>query len=122
MSHIVTINTEIRDPTALMSACRRQELAPPQFGTHRLFQTNVEGWAVNLPDWRFPVVCQTDVGRVQFDNFQGRWGDVAYLDRLLQNYAVEKAVSEARRQGYGVTEQPLSDGSIRLSIAVGGLG
>ena len=35
-------------------------------------------------------------------------------------YAVEKARIEARRQGHSVTEQPLADGSIKLTIQVGG--
>jgi hypothetical protein len=42
------------------------------------------------------------------------------LDAFLQAYAVEKAKLEARRQGHVVTEQQLSDGSIKLSIQVGG--
>ena len=34
--------------------------------------------------------------------------------------AVEKASLEARRQGYCVTEQALADGSIKLTVEVGG--
>ena len=40
--------------------------------------------------------------------------------RFLQGYAVEAAKQEARRQGYGVIEQPLADGSIRLTVQIGG--
>ena len=42
------------------------------------------------------------------------------LDRFLQMYAVEKAKLEARRQGHSVTEQSLADGSVKLTINVGG--
>ena len=42
------------------------------------------------------------------------------LDRFLQAYAVERAKSEARRQGHSVTEQPLADGSIKLTIQLAG--
>jgi hypothetical protein len=38
----------------------------------------------------------------------------------MQAYAVEKARIEARRRGHSVVEQPLPDGSIRLTIRVGG--
>ena len=38
----------------------------------------------------------------------------------MQAYACEKAKIEARRRGHSVVEQPLADGSIRLSIRVGG--
>ena len=120
MSHIVTIHTEIRDVSALIAACRRRQLAPPREGSHRLFTSTVSGWAVELPDWRYPVVCQTETGQLQFDNFQGRWGDQQHLDRFLQAYAVEKAVLEARRQGHTVLEQPLPDGSIKLTVQIAG--
>jgi hypothetical protein len=48
------------------------------------------------------------------------WGEQQHLDRFLQAYAVEKARSEARRQGHTVTEQSLADGSIKLIVQVGG--
>lgn len=34
--------------------------------------------------------------------------------------AFEKAKLEARKQGHTVREQPLSDGSIKLTVQVGG--
>lgn len=120
MSHIVTIQTEVRDPAAIAAACRRLDLTAPIHETVRLYSSQATGWAVWLPDWRYPVVCQTETGQLQFDNFNGRWGEPAMLDRFRQSYAVEKAKLEARRQGHSVTEQQLADGSIRLSIQLGG--
>jgi hypothetical protein len=38
----------------------------------------------------------------------------------LQAYAVEKTKIEARRKGHAVTEQQLADGSIKLTVQVGG--
>jgi hypothetical protein len=120
MSHIVHIQTEVRDPIAISSACDRLALPQPIQDEHQLFTKKVTGWGVQLQRWRFPVVCQTETGQVQYDNYEGRWGDPAQLDRFLQGYAVEAAKQEARRQGYGVIEQPLADGSIRLTVQVGG--
>ena len=57
---------------------------------------------------------------MKFDNYLGKWGEQRELDRLLQMYAVEKAKIEARRRGHAVTEQPLSDGSVKLTIQVTG--
>ena len=74
---------------------------------------------MSLPDWRYPVVCNTESGHIQFDNFEGRWGEQRELDRLMQSYAAEKAKLEARRQGHTVTEQALADGSIKLTVHVG---
>ncbi len=65
-------------------------------------------------------VIDTAQGTVRFDNFGGRWGAQAKFEQFIQAYAVEKAKLEARRQGHAVTEQTLADGSIKLSIAVGG--
>ena len=121
MSHIVSIKTEIRDPTALAAACRRLGLPEPVRGMARLFTSKVEGLIVHLPDWRYPVVIDTDAHQVQYDNYGGQWGKQSELDRLLQAYTVEKTKIESRRAGYTITEQPLSDGSIKLTIQTGGV-
>jgi hypothetical protein len=120
MSHIVTIQTQVRDPAAIAAACERLKLPQPVQGTFRIFTTEATGLGVELPGWRFPVVCQTETGELKYDNFQGRWGDPSQVDILVQNYAVEKAKLEARRRGHTVTEQSLADGSIKLTVQVGG--
>jgi len=119
MSHIVTIQCEVRDPVAVRAACRRLALAEPQVETVQLFSGRRTGLAVRLAGWRYPVVCETQSGRVHFDNFGGHWGDKRELDRFLQAYAVEKAKLLARRQGYHTSEEQLADGSIRLQIRLG---
>ena len=120
MSHVVTIKTQVRDPIAIHSACERLKLPAPVYGLAHLFTTEDTGWQVVLPDWRYPVVCETEHGSVKFDNYKGRWGDQAHLDSFLQAYAVEKTKLEARKQGHCVSEQQLTDGSIRVQIAVSG--
>jgi len=67
------------------------------------------------------VICNTATGELRYDNFNGRWGDQVHLDRFLQAYACERAKIEARKQGHTCTEQPLADGSIKLTINVGGV-
>ena len=73
-----------------------------------------------MPKWRYPVVYDTDSGEAAFDNYAGNWGASFELDRFLQGYAVEKARIEARKRGHDVLEQPLEDGSIKLTVTVGG--
>ena len=107
MSHIVQIQTQIRDAAAVRAACQRLGLAQPVQGTTRLFSGEVQGLAVQLPDWQYPVVADLATGQIHFDNFGGRWGDQKHLDRFLQAYAAEKVKIEARRKGHMVTEQPL---------------
>ncbi len=120
MSHIVSIQTEVRDPVAVGAACRRLGLPEPVHGTAKLFEGEATGLLVKLPGWLYPAVVQVGTGRVEFDNFNGAWGPREQLDRLLQAYAVEKAKIEARRRGHSVVEQPLADGSVKLTITVGG--
>lgn len=120
MSHIVTVQVEVRDLEAVRSACRRLELPEPVHGKVELYEKEVEGWQVRLPDWSYPIVCNLDSGEVRYDNFEGSWGDQKYLDRFVQTYSIEKATLEARKKGYSVYEQPLEDGSVKLNINIGG--
>ncbi len=120
MSHIVEIKTEIRDESAVKSACRRLHLPRPTRGTFELYSSTETGLGIELPKWKYSVVANTETGQIRFDNYQGRWGDQEYLDQFLQMYAVEKSKIEARRKGHSVLEQKLDDGSIKLTINVGG--
>ena len=120
MSHIVQIQTEVRDAAAIQSACRRLGLAALEEGTFKLFTGEATGLAVRLPDWQYPVVCELPTGELKYDNFGSRWGEQKHLDAFLQAYAVEACRIEARRKGHTLTEQSLSDGSIKLTVQVQG--
>ena len=120
MSHIVEIQTEIRDPVAVRAACQRLGLPPAVDETVTLYSGQARGLAVRLPGWRYPVVCNPVTGDLRYDNFNGRWGQQHELDRFLQRYAVEKTRIEAHRKGHRITEQVLADGSIKLSIQIHG--
>ena len=116
MSHLVTIKTEVRDAAAIRAACTRMKLPAPMEGEVKFFDgAKATGWKVQLPDWRYPIVCQAS-GQVKYDNFNGCWGKQVHLDRFIQGYACEKAKQEARRKGFPVTEASMPDGSIRLTI------
>jgi len=120
MSHLVTIKTEIREVGAVRAACSRLKLAEPVQGKHEVFGAECEGLAVRLPDWIYPVVCDTATGQVHYDNFGGRWGDEAHLNRFKQAYAVERTKAEARKQGRLVTETAMPSGKIKLTISLEG--
>jgi hypothetical protein len=120
MSHIVQIQTQVRDPVAIQAACKRLGLSEPVHQTVQLFAAFETGLTVQLPGWSYPVVCDAATGQIKFDNFGGAWGDPAKLDQFLQAYATEKAKLEARKQGHSVLEQSLADGSIKLTIQVSG--
>jgi len=120
VSHIVEIKTEIRDEAAVKAACTRLQLATPEHKTVRLFSATATGLCVQLPGWHYPVVCNLQTGQVSYDNYNGHWGEQKHLNSFLQGYAVEKAKLEARRKGHSVSETQLQDGSIRVTVKVGG--
>jgi hypothetical protein len=120
LSHIVEIKTEIRDEQAVRAACTRLQLAAPEQKTVRLFSATATGLCVQLPGWSYPVVANLQTGTLQYDNYNGHWGEQKHLHSFLQAYAVEKAKIEARKKGHSVSETRLDDGSIRVTVRVGG--
>ena len=120
MSHVVEIKTEVRDEAAVQAACTRLQLPTPEHKTVRLFSATATGLCVQLPGWQYPVVANLQTGQVQYDNYNGHWGEQKHLNSFLQAYAVEKAKVEARKKGHSVTETALQDGSIRVTVKIGG--
>ena len=120
MSHIVEIRSEVRDEAAVKAACTRLQLSPPEQKAVRLFSATATGLCVQLPQWQYPVVCNLTTGQVQYDNYNGAWGRQEELHKFLQAYAVEKAKIEARKKGHTCSETKLEDGSIRVTVRVGG--
>jgi hypothetical protein len=120
LSHVVEIKTEVRDEHAVRAACVRLQLAPPEHKTVRLFSATATGLCLQLPGWQYPVVCNLQSGSVQYDNYNGAWGEQTHLNQFLQGYAVEKAKIEARKKGHTCSESRLEDGSIRVTVHVGG--
>ena len=120
MSHVVEIKTEVRDEQAVKAACTRLQIPAPETKTARLFSATATGLCVQLPRWHYPLVCNLQTGQLQYDNYNGHWGEQKELNRFLQAYAVEKARIEARKKGHRVTEATLEDGSIRVTVHVGG--
>jgi len=120
LSHIVEIKTELRDEAAVKAACVRLQIPIPEHKTVRLFNATATGLCVQLPGWSYPVVANLQTGQVQYDNYGGHWGEQKHLNAFLQAYAVEKTRIEARKKGHLVTETSLQDGSIKVTIRVGG--
>ena len=64
MSHIVQIQSQVRDPVAIQAACQRLKLPEPTQRTVKLFSDTVTGLAVQLPGWTFPVLCDVASGEL----------------------------------------------------------
>jgi hypothetical protein len=120
LSHVVEIKTEIRDEAAVKAACVRLQIPTPEHKTVRLFNATATGLCVQLPGWSYPVVANLATGQLQYDDYNGHWGEQKHLNSFLQGYAVEKAKIEAHKKGHRVSETRLQDGSIRVTVRVGG--
>lgn len=120
MSHIVEIQTEVRDEAAVQATCKRLHLPRATRGTFQLYSEEASGLGIELPHWRHPVVADTDTGQLSYDNYEGRWGSQEHLDQFLQAYAVERTKIEARKKGHSVVEQRLDGGAIKITVNVGG--
>jgi len=120
MSHIVEIKTQVTSEAAVQAACRRLRLTDPVHETVQLYSATASGVAVRLPGWRYPLVCDLATGSVRFDNFEGAWGEQRHLDAFFKAYAIEMVRIEARLRGHAVTETALQDGSVKLTLRVGG--
>lgn len=98
-SHTVSVKVEYRDPEALGRAVIAMGGQVLGRGTHKLFERPESGYGYQLPGWNFPVVL-TATGTLAYDDYRGRWGNVADLERLEAQYAVEAAASAATAQGW----------------------
>jgi hypothetical protein len=120
ISHVVTIQTQIKDIEAVRSACKRLALAPPEIGTAKLYSAQSTGIIVKLKGWVYPIVIDPQAGSIAFDNYEGDWGHPKRLEEFRQAYAIAKATIEARKKGHTVVESRLANGSVKLTITTSG--
>jgi hypothetical protein len=123
MSHFTTIKTQIKDIGALRSACQELGLTLLQSAEARgYYESKTKGdYVIRLkgpydvalnkrPDGSFGLTADLWNGHVEQEVGLG-------YGKLLQLYAVHKAINEARKRGHLVhrTQQP--NGSIKLCIS-----
>jgi hypothetical protein len=107
----LSIQTEVRVPAAIRSACDGLRLPEPVFGEAKLLSSPAAGWAVQLREWRYPVVADVNTGKLHYDNYGGHRGEQKELHRFLQAYAVRPAVSRLLAES---TEPSAAKGSWSL--------
>lgn len=120
MSHKTTVKTELKDRQALAETCRRlgipcEVAAEGQTVEGRLYQGPETGVATfTLPGWNYPVVVKED-GAAAFDNYGGKWGNIAELDRVKQEYACTLAETKVKASGLRiVSKTTLENGTIQI--------
>jgi len=120
MSHLSSITTVITNEEAVSRSCRELGLEAPAHGTYKLFRAEVKGLGVRLPDWQFPIVINTDTGKVSFDNYNGSWGKQVELDKFTQRYSLEVGKMDAEAKSLQYEEIPLENGERLLRVYLGG--
>ena len=120
MSSTMNVKLEIRDVAALTAAVLRMGGSiDAHGGVYKLFDdTRHKGRAVHLTGWRYPIVVDTETGKVAYDDYHGKWGNVADLNKLKGYYGVEVATRAARAKGYSVRET-LENNKIVLHVGMG---
>jgi len=122
MSHFTTIKTQIKDIDALKSACAELELSV-------LHNAEARGFYENKLNGEFVIKLKGPYDIALNKQADGSYGFTADLwegrveqevgknyGKLLQLYAVHKAMREARKRGHLVTRSQKHDGSIKLVI------
>jgi hypothetical protein len=136
MSHLATIQTQVRDVTALTAACQEmgleiqvaQEIGPPP---------TIRGWgwtrevdiAVKLHgrwDLGFERLADGSYKMVADDyllkNYQDQAAEIGVNGgRLLQGYAFHAVAIQARRKGLSIFKTVNTDGSYRVVLSGGRL-
>jgi len=99
MSHVVTIkvkNVQITNKKALFAACQRLKLAEPEYKTFETYSESLEGWAIQLNGWKYPIAVNLETGEVKGDNYHGQWGKAEEIVKLEAAYAAESEIITAR--------------------------
>ena len=123
MSHFTTIKTQIKDIEAMRSACAELRLGFEQNAEARGYEGNkTKGdYVIRLkgpydialnqqPDGAFGITADLWNGHVEHE-VGPKYG------KLLQLYAVHKAIREARKKGHLTKRSQQQDGSIKLVIS-----
>ena len=72
---------------------------------------------MKLKDWKFPVLVNTTTGDMHFDNYNGSWGKIEELNKLVQEYSLQTAeeqLEEFRLQGWDIQRQKQENGDIQI--------
>ena len=101
MSHTAVVKTKITDIEILKEVLNRLGLPYEEKNSVKLFvgvKTAKRGVVVQLPGWRYPILIDIANGKIYYDNYNGKWGSYEELEKLLNEYALEKVLKELQRK------------------------
>lgn len=107
MSHTAQIAADYADLAALTAAVEKLGGKVLGEGTHKLYSSTARGIGIMLPGWTYPIVI-VNSERLEYDDYNGAWGNVADLDRLHEEYSW--ALTEIAAQRCGWQTERTADG------------
>ena len=119
MSHTTVLEVELTDEEVLKEALKRAGYVFRK-GKVKLYSTEHEGIAVELPGWHFPVVFSN--GKVYYDDYLAKPGSLKELERMLRRvkneYAAVLVERYAKKIGGAVVKRQRSEEEIVLELEV----
>jgi len=123
MSHTVSVKTQITEPGCIQKAAlalgyQCEIAALGKRIVEKLFESEVEGIAkVKIPTWQLPIVIAAD-GTLQYDNYEGRWGDPVDLEKFKAQYSEELSLEHWQNNGFVLESKVVyQDGTRELVFA-----
>ena len=98
-SHTVRIRVALKDEAALKAAVLAMGGTFIGQGSHRIFDGSYLGLGFTLPGWSRALILQAD-GNLLYDDFSGRWGNPADIEKLKSEYTLATATQAAMNQGW----------------------
>jgi hypothetical protein len=98
-SHTATVVVDYKDWPAFKGALESIGGTWLGMGCHGLADGKVTGFGFALPGWELPLVLG-EGGTLSYDDYGGRWGNVADLKRLESAYAREVCRRAAESLGW----------------------
>ena len=92
------MTSEMVDVELLTAAAAQLGCEVKLNATVKFFSGTAHGTVIQLAGWRYPIVVNSD-GKVSYDNYEGRWGDIARLTELKQQYSAQAIMRQVRLSG-----------------------
>lgn len=122
MSHTATVSTQVRRPKLIQKAATALgfECTVGRF-SQKFYQAEIHTGdvLVKLPGWQYPVIFDTKKGQAAYDNYDGKWGDIQQLNRLIQEYAIRVTEEEAQEftlQGWQMQRVTQPNGDVQIIL------
>jgi hypothetical protein len=119
MSHIAWVKSAVTDLSVVQEVASQHGYSfDASCKTHKIFMSQVEGSALHLPGWTYPIVIQPN-GDLAYDHYNGLWGNPDHLQTFLHEYttmSVLKNLQAAGIAGYVVSSERAQSGQLLTRI------